>query len=259
MKAKRTLVVGDVHGCLAELKALLKRAGYRPYKDRLVMCGDLLDRGPDSIGVLRFVRSIGAECVMGNHEEKHLRYRKHALRARANPAYRIPMSKPHPGVHDLLTDEDFAFMESLPLTIDVGRNTVVVHGGFSKDCPRWRPQKQSCRVRYVEPKSRKFVSSSDGFTAAPGTVFWTEKYLGTKNVLYGHHSRMEPHKTVRPNGVWTLGLDTGCCFGGKLTGYWVESRKLVSVKATSRWSVDLSAPAALTAAATVAVPRSLVS
>lgn len=245
MKPKRTLVVGDVHGCLAELKTLLKAAGFRPYKDRLVMCGDLLDRGPDSIGVLRYVRSIGAECVLGNHEEKHLRYRRHVLRNRSNPDYRIPMSKPHPAVHDLLSDEDFAFIESLPLTIDVGRDTVVVHGGFSKDCPRWRPKLQSCRVRYVNPATGKFVGSSDGFTQAEGTVFWTEKYLGTKNVLYGHHSYLEPRKTVRPNGVWTLGLDTGCCFGGHLTGYWVESRKLVSTKAQRKWYSDISEPTGL--------------
>lgn len=247
MKPKRTLVIGDVHGCLAELKALLREAGFRPYKDRLVLCGDLLDRGPDSIGVLRYVRSIGAECVLGNHEEKHLRYRRHVLRNRANPDYRIPMSKPHPAVHDLLSDEDFAFMESLPLTIDVGHNTVVVHGGFSKDCPRWRPKLQSCRVRYVYEDSGKFAKSDDGFTQRDATVFWTERYLGTKNVLYGHHPVTTPAKRVRPNGVWTLGLDTGCCFGGKLTGYWVEAKALVQVAAQRKWYSDISEPRGLQA------------
>lgn len=241
----RTLVVGDIHGCRQELERLLKVSGFHHGVDRLVLCGDLLDRGPDSLGVLRLARRLGAECVLGNHEEKHLRYHRHALRARLDPSYVIPMRMPHPEVHRLLTDDDFAFIEAMPLTLDVGSNTVVVHGGFSSDSPRWRPRMASCRVRYVQPDTRKFVPSSDGFTQSLGTVFWTTKYLGTKNVIYGHHSYRAPEKRVRPCGIWTLGIDTGCCFGGSLTGYWVESQKLVSVPATRKYYSDISEPKGL--------------
>ena len=239
---RKTLVIGDIHGCHRELVRLLAVSGFRHGKDRLVLCGDLLDRGPDSAGVLRQARLLGAESVLGNHEEKHLRYRRHALRKRADPSYVIPMSKPHPAVHDRLTDEDFAYMEKLPLVIDVGSNTVVVHGGFSSDSPRWRPKLASCRVRYVNTKTRKFVPSSDGFTQSDGTTFWTTRYLGTKNVIYGHHSYWEPKKLVRPCGLWTLGIDTGCCFGRKLTGYWVEDGEFVSTPAYQRYYSDISEP-----------------
>lgn len=245
MARRRTLVVGDVHGCREELEALLRAAGFKAGKDRLVFCGDLIDRGPDPHGVVKLARELEADMVLGNHEEKHLRYREHAARQQVDPSYKIPMWKPHPETHDALTEADWDYLADAPLTVEVGCNTVVVHGGFSKDCPRWRPQKQSCRVRYVDAQTRKMARSSDGFTqpGAPGeTVFWTSKYLGTMNVVYGHHSYLSPEKRVRPNGVWTLGIDTGCVFGNKLTGYWVETQKLVSVPSLRKWSSDISEP-----------------
>lgn len=236
MRKRRTLVIGDVHGCLPDLKCLLNEAGFRAGKDRLVFCGDLVDRGPDSAGVVRFAREIGAECVLGNHEEKHLRYRKHALRAKADPAYVIPMRMPHPEAHLHLTEADWAYLEAMPLTIDVAPDTVVVHGGFSRDYPRWRPRLQSCRVRYVDTVTGRFAASSDGISQPnpERTVFWTAKYRGTKNVIYGHHPFRGARRTIRPCGLWTLGLDTGCVFGGELTGYWVETDSFVSVQSSRR-------------------------
>ena len=72
----RTLVVGDVHGCLDELRDLLDAVHYSS-ADRLVFVGDLVDRGPDSVGVVRLAQDLGAVAVLGNHERKHLRYEQH--------------------------------------------------------------------------------------------------------------------------------------------------------------------------------------
>jgi hypothetical protein len=74
-------LIGDVHGELATLEALLKRLGYRdgthPAGRRLVFLGDLVDRGPDSPGVVRFVQGLvesgRAQCILGNHELNILR------------------------------------------------------------------------------------------------------------------------------------------------------------------------------------------
>jgi hypothetical protein len=237
-KKRRTLVVGDVHGCREELENLLRYSGFRRGQDRLVMCGDLIDRGPDPHGVVRLAREYKAVCVLGNHEEKHLRYRRHVTRAEADPKYVIPMRKPHPETHDALTAEDWAYLAQMPLVVDIGDDITVVHGGFSKDIPRWRPTLQACRIRYVNKDTRRFTGSKDGWTQPEATVFWTGVYKGTRNVIYGHQPVNRAEKQYRADGVWTLDLDTGCCFGGALTGYWVGSQSLVSVPAVRRWYDD---------------------
>lgn len=65
-----TYLIGDVHGCYDELKSLLAQAAFDPEHDRLWLTGDLVARGPASLDVLRFVRSLGpaVRMVLGNHD-----------------------------------------------------------------------------------------------------------------------------------------------------------------------------------------------
>src|SRR5690242_6578364 len=77
--AVRTVIVGDVHGCASELAALLDAVAFSS-GDRLVFVGDLVARGPDSLGVLDIARRTGAIVVRGNHEQKLLDW--HAERER---------------------------------------------------------------------------------------------------------------------------------------------------------------------------------
>jgi Calcineurin-like phosphoesterase len=83
----RLIIVGDVHGCLDELKSLLHLCSYCEENDKLIFVGDLVNKGPSSAGVVKFVRSIGAQCVRGNHDDSALH---HALNAR-NGGQELPL------------------------------------------------------------------------------------------------------------------------------------------------------------------------
>ena len=236
---RRTLVVGDVHGCLTELDELLAAAGYAPGRDRLVFLGDLLDRGPDPIGVLRRVRELGAECVLGNHEEKHLRYAAHEARRRADPAYRNPMppfQARRAAEHSRLTRDDLLWLASLPRVIALGRNWVAVHAGF---VPHVRvnaqPPEWTIRLRYVDgagaPAPRK-----RGDAGEPGVRRWPEAWTGPASVVYGHFPQRldRPRRDEPAPGVACMGIDTGCVYGGHLTALVLPGEEIVQVRSRLR-------------------------
>ncbi|KAM5344209.1 hypothetical protein ACJ41O_012746 [Fusarium nematophilum] len=72
-RARRLIIVGDVHGHLAELKKLLEETNFdRHDGDHLVFVGDLVNKGPDSAGVVQLAMDLGASCVRGNNEDRVL-------------------------------------------------------------------------------------------------------------------------------------------------------------------------------------------
>ncbi len=87
---KLIVAVGDVHGCIEEFQELLKTLQYNKDQMRLVLLGDLVDRGPDSAGCVKLARRLNLECIQGNHEEKHLRWRQHEIK-RQNTGKSNPM------------------------------------------------------------------------------------------------------------------------------------------------------------------------
>ena len=84
-----TYIIGDLQGCLAELDSLLSEVGFRPSRDQLWLTGDLVARGPDSLGCLRRVIALGnaATTVLGNHD-LHLLAVANGI-GRAKPADKI--------------------------------------------------------------------------------------------------------------------------------------------------------------------------
>jgi hypothetical protein len=82
-------------------------------------------------------------------------------------------------------------------------------------------------IRFLNPDTLKTVSLDDDYQPPPGSVYWTELYDLPHHVVYGHnvHSLSAPEVTVKPNGAQLVGVDTGCCFGGKLTALLVPSSK----------------------------------
>ena len=112
-----TIVVGDVHGCLDELRRLLATCGFQR-GDRLVLAGDLVAKGPDSQGVVQLAREEGALAVVGNHDDHVLRARAVALGTMPPPAKGVRAE--HQVVADALGPDDWAYLEALPTFLRVG-------------------------------------------------------------------------------------------------------------------------------------------
>lgn len=73
LSQKNLIFIGDVHGSYDELLKLINKINYDPLKDHLIFVGDLVAKGPKSIEVVQLIRSLGASCVRGNHDDKVLR------------------------------------------------------------------------------------------------------------------------------------------------------------------------------------------
>lgn len=235
----RTLAIGDVHGCLEELRELLRAVDYRAGVDRLVFVGDLVDRGPDPVGVVREVRALDAAghvlTVMGNHEEKLVRWFKRVAEERTLGKKNL-MSPPPPerlAEWEAFDDADRAWLAARPIVADAAAGWRVVHGGFeAKPEDKQKPQKM-LRCRWVDPATGNMVALAEGALAAPKGVYWTELWRGPLHVVYGHavHSLEEPRIDRPAANVECWGIDTGCCFGGRLTALCLETREVTQVPA----------------------------
>lgn len=194
------LFVGDVQGCAAELRDLLEVAGFKPGRHRLALCGDLINRGPDSAGVLELARRLDARTVIGNHEVALLEGERSAT---------LDMVRQQLG--DSL-GQWLTWLESRPLFIRED-SYILVHAGIA---PGKRPE-QCTRSELTE------IRTVDG---RPWFDFWP----GPETVIFGHWAQRG--KVDLP---LCKGLDTGCVYGGRLTGLWWPRLEWVSVPARRRW------------------------
>ena len=208
-KGKRTIVVGDVHGCYDELTELLERAAFGA-GDRLVCVGDLVVKGEKSREVLDlFMRDARLSSVLGNHDRAVLR----ALRGEAvslKPAQEKCLQELQP------EGPRYAqFLLTLPLSIDLGSH-VVVHAGLR---PGIALEEQTLDDLTA---MRTLGPDRESRTGTP----WYEVYDGERVALFGHWPSATPRRGPR-----AIGLDTGCVYGYKLTAYVVETGEFHSVPA----------------------------
>jgi protein phosphatase len=224
-------IIGDIHGCHDELTTLLRELGYEdssglwrhPEGRKPVFVGDLVDRGPDTPGVLKTVMSLVASglgwCVPGNHDMKLLKW----LNGKnVQPTHGLQESI------DQLQKETPEFRESVKkfldglishYVFDEGQ-LVVAHAGLREEMQG----RGSGAVRdfclYGET-----TGETDEF-GLPIRYNWAAEYKGRAMVVYGH--------TPVPEAQWlngTIDVDTGCVFGGKLTALRYPGKELVSVPA----------------------------
>ncbi|WP_435185068.1 metallophosphoesterase family protein [Halobellus sp. EA9] len=187
-------VVGDVHGCIDELRRLMAALDPGP-DDLVVFVGDLVRKGPDSKAVLEFVREReNFRSVRGNNEDKLIHGRK---------------------TLDGLDDADRRYLKSLPVAISWD-DAFVVHGGVDPTRPLASQDIESllnCRS----------IPAENGYDGP----FWFEQYRGPPRTFFGHTVLDEPVRTE-----WAIGLDTGCVYGGSLTAYDWSADTVVSVPAS---------------------------
>ncbi len=225
-------IIGDVHGCHAELADLLDSLGYQPAADgawrhpagrTAVFLGDLVDRGPDTPGVLRTVMAMvdagTALCVPGNHESKLLRaLGGRDVRVSHGLAESLAQLAAQPaGFRTRVT----AFLDSLisHYVLDGGR-LVVAHAGLRAEMHGRASAAVRAFALYGET-----TGETDEF-GLPVRYPWAQDYRGKAAVVYGH--------TPVPAASWvnnTICIDTGCVFGGRLTALRYPERELVSVPA----------------------------
>ncbi len=191
----RTLIVGDVHGCAAELEELLSRAALSS-SDRLCFVGDLIARGPDTRRVLGIVTETGARSVLGNHEE-------HLLAARAG---RRAAPASHQRLLEELDDDDFALLASLPRTLELPEHgVVIVHAGVVPGLP----------IAEQDPWALTHMRSLDASgqpTSRREPPLWATRYAGPPHVVFGHDALSGLQLEA-----WATGLDSACVYGGRLT------------------------------------------
>lgn len=267
-----TYVVGDVQGCYGALRRLLDRCRFEPRRDRLWLVGDLVNRGPHSLAVLRFVKGLGSRAVtvLGNHD-LHLLALAASRRAR-------------PGHEDTLDavlnapdrDEILHWLRHRKL-MHAERGYALVHAGL---LPQWTVPQALRLAREVER-----ALQDDGYEAFLRKLYgnkpdrWRDSLAGTKRlrVIVNAMTRMRictpagrmefTHKgkpfhlpagyvpwfsvpsrrsggTTVLCGHWSalglmaapgvIALDTGAVWGGGLTALRLEDRRLFQHPARAR-------------------------
>ncbi len=181
--------------------------------DRVLLIGDLVNRGPDSKRVIDIARHAKALALLGNHEVRLLAYQ----------SLRDPdMLKPYDWTTlSGLGDEEWEYIRQMKrYHYEANSDTIFVHGGFLPNVP-WRQQTVSTvtRIQVIdqdgEPAKRSEV---------PDGIPWTQLWPGPSYVVYGHTPRLE----IQENEL-TLGIDTGCVHGNFLTCYVLPEKETIQI------------------------------
>lgn len=201
---ERTFIVGDIHGCLDQLRQCLHDVGFSAQRDRLIALGDLVDRGPKSAEVVRLLDSPWFSSILGNHEELMIEA------FRGNSEMHVVNGG---GWFACLGEgERAALVErvtSLPVAMTVstpsGRRIGLVHADFpGTDWPDFMERIETPQVRDYALWSRARVNEAKYGEVSPAT--------GIDHVYFGHTPLREP--MTRANMTW---IDTGCFATGRLT------------------------------------------
>lgn len=229
----RRICIGDVQGCREELEALLEAVRFDPARDEIHPVGDFVNRGPDSAGVLRVCRAIGARGVLGNHDVHLLRVARRGRATGKRDTFDDVLRAPD-------REELLDWLAARPL-VRAWDDLIVVHAGVS---PAWSdpvaalggldPLRESPELdfvlyaRHCDERGARPTEDwpTPGAPFRPWYEFWPRDPRERRTVAFGHWARggLVRRALVR-------GLDTGCVWGGELTAWIVDEDRFVSVPA----------------------------
>lgn len=220
---KRLIFCGDLHGCIEEFEELLKTLQYNSEQDRLILLGDLTDRGPASAECVKKARELNLEAVCGNHDYKLLQ------------AFKYDKTKKY-YYAKYLSQDDVEYLKNLPFYIKLP-DVWAVHAGVKPNLPLEDQTKDDLLYLRYTDENRKFISLRQIHKGlANNAIFWTKFGPFQSNVVYGHNVYMnEPNIEKFDNGTACYGIDTGCCFGGTLTALIWDSKEIIQVKAKKEY------------------------
>lgn len=221
LQGRKLMIIGDIHGCYDELVLLLDKCNGRD-PDTLVLCvGDIVNKGPGSLQVVRLMRKIGAFCVRGNHDEICLgewqRSRESGLPLRDKFKWM-----------ERLSSEELEWLLELPYTISIpSKNMLIVHAGLVPGVPI-EGQSTNDLIHIHDLIMDEATSKWKGLKKkGPSSVPWASKWPGPTHVYFGHDA-----KRLYQDYKYATGLDTGCVYGLKLTAVFpCEGGRLVEVEA----------------------------
>ncbi|WP_332633025.1 bis(5'-nucleosyl)-tetraphosphatase PrpE [Halalkalibacter flavus] len=226
-------IIGDIHGCYEELILLITKLGYEkkdhayvhPKGRKLAFVGDLTDRGPDSIAVIKevaeLVKNKQAYYCPGNHCDKLYRYFlgrnvqiTHGLETTVEELNNLSKKDFQKVRHQFMS-----LVEESPLyqVLD-NKKLVIAHAGIRSDL-----------IGQTSKRVKTFVLYGDitGETNKDGTPVrrdWAQKHQGEEWIVYGHTPVRNPRFIHR-----TVNIDTGCVFGGALTALQYPEMQIVQV------------------------------
>ncbi|KAF9736985.1 hypothetical protein PMIN06_004122 [Paraphaeosphaeria minitans] len=234
----RLVAVGDVHGCKKELEALLKKVGFQEDKDHLVLTGDMISKGPDSPGVVTLADKLGASCVRGNHEDKVLLSIQEAAEYHDTTIPRPDVDSVDPVPYDVedkdvsyknpkllklaksFTQPQLSYLQSCPVILRVGNigslhNVAVVHAGLVPNVSL--EQQDPFQVMNMRTIDLETLLPSETRAHTPWEKYWNHQQKNKpeteqSTVIYGHDRKRG--KNIQK---FSMGLDSGCVSGGRLT------------------------------------------
>jgi len=247
---ERHIIIGDVHGTIDEFNELVDKLEITS-NDVVISCGDLVDKGPDSPAVVKRAGEMVNHLVLGNHEEKHERFRRSLINGSGNEKLRgyDEMASITAGLNQ--ADVDWLNKATLYHKFSSrGRDFLVVHAGISprmNDLPdlekvskmtnsqkkKLGSYNQLLRLRFVN-EGGHFVMLGD---EKPTDQFWANIYDGRfGHVFFGHQPFLQESPKIFTHAT---GLDLGCVLGGKLCAAIVSSDsdeiKYVTVEAAKQY------------------------